>query len=229
MRMAFGVLILFLTIFSGCKEKALETFMKNAHTISEKDICMLSIDNVEISDKNIIIGYTINNYSSKDIWICDKMDIYGSNRVAVALLDDMAFVSIKSNLPNCNTYLGEALVTRYLRLSPNDSKQYNIHLDLPLMNKSPVCSHEITTSKTISYIVAEVGYFSRDLKELIWEYIKTAQSNPDDEIKYFGAETLKGFNKDESVDYAYVYHLWDDGLKEEEVVSRKIQVSLNGK
>lgn len=207
-------LLLCWSLLTGC---ANDSTLGKSEKGKEQDNGMIKIDNFRVSEKNIGFEYEIRNGFSHDIWVCDKLDVYGEFNVETRIEKEILFIKLRSNLP-CNVILEEAVVAKYRRLRPGATHKRKISLEVPIGNASPVYDFGEPDRKNIVELrqaIFEVGYFTEDLAKEVSDCIRKGKENPNNEEAYFDALTLEGINEENDLkNVVYIYHLWEARTKE---------------
>ncbi len=181
---------------------------------------MLHIKNFTVTEKALTLDYQVSNPFAYDIWICEDIDIDGRYNVETRVNAETVRIKLRFNL-ECNILLEEGVIAKYHRLSPGESHSGKILLNLPIANASPVYDFGDFGKKhkqiVVHRAVFEVGYFERDLLNILSERIEKGKRDPTNVNFYSEALMLEEIQQAHSHNTVYLPHLWSGQRKEKSV------------
>lgn len=132
---------------------------------------MINVENIKTTSKKFEFEYKIKNKYAHDIWICDDIDVYNNNiRVETKIEEKALRIKSKSFVVPKDILLEEAIYSKYIRLTPNNTYEGQISLKLPVVNMSPInlnARDEIRNkiTKILKDVIFEVGFYKEDLSK----------------------------------------------------------------
>lgn len=177
----------------------------NKDKSEEIQMDMLNIENLRISDEQLNFEYEMENTLAHDIWICDDIYMYYDLKVEIKVEKKQLLIILKSFDVPPGILFEAPILTKYIRLKPNEIYRGSICLILPIKSKSPISEgdsdRDAKIVKEIKQIVFEIGFYEEDLS------IKISDS----------------IEKSDSDDVVYIGHLWEERNKE-----KSSKVSITG-
>ena len=196
----------------------------------------ITLNKLEINDKNLELRYQIRNRSGHDIWICDDIDTnsYYGWKFEVFLIEDgrTLLVRRRHNVPF--QVFAELPIGRYVRLCPGEEWTESLSLSVPVHLRSVFWGRQkVQGTEYARSLALEIGFYAENLPGMVRGILTKAENMSDrrlDEylaiIKYhFGGllyfnELNENLNTNEQVLIPYSHQT----LKGEQV----LRISVNG-
>ncbi|MHC4069639.1 MAG: hypothetical protein ACYS18_09070 [Planctomycetota bacterium] len=216
------VAMVFCGLVMGCSSK-------NNKTGSDQERQkMIVVDNVIISQDHLSFDYEVRNAFEHDIWVCDDMYVFSSEKVEPTIEKGVVLIRLRFNFPY--TFFYDEMVARYVRLSPGKIYNRSISVRLPLRDCSLAdnpMKNKVQDTVELNRAIFEVGYFSEDLKEKLFNYIKKAKRKViTSDYARDMADTLEDLNEKNDVNnIIFLPYLWE-GIKQEQTLSVASELHL---
>jgi hypothetical protein len=124
---------------------------------------MIHIQNLSLTDKDLIIDYRATNIFEDSIWVCHDTSVYGKQdvqNVATRINDETVWIKMCFNLGSSRVFVNPPAIAKYVRLLPGESCSGRIVQDLPVRDYKREWRAENKEHKEIVLhrIVFELGY-----------------------------------------------------------------------
>jgi hypothetical protein len=167
---------LFVFLHCSCRDQV----VANRVVEPEKDLKqMIHIQNVESTEKSLLLHYIVSNPYDHEIWICEDIDRRGKYDVETRIVKETLYVRIHLHL-EANILPIQSVYAKYCRLAPGNSRPGRVVLSLPVSNASPLYDFHDRYKRrkkiTLRRVCLELGYFEGNLLTTISERIKKDES-----------------------------------------------------
>jgi len=143
---------------------------------NDADKVTIELTNLEVTDKNLDLGWKIKNNSENDIWICNHIDVSAKLPFEVYVAGDNQTLMIRRRLavPTATLFYIPP-VGEYVSLRPGQERTESLSLDVPVRRNEMYGGNESLTAEHATRLVLEIGFYDEDLPTLVRGILEIAE------------------------------------------------------